>query len=148
MIYLIATAVVVFVLYISYGTLFYGTRNSLSQLGLDWNRWLFMLMIWTITLLVLPKMFGMTPDNLQFLVFIIGAGLLLTGGASIADSDDAKYHMAGAVIACLGAVVWLGFIQPIVLMVPLVTVASGDIDRWQWNVEVGIIIAVLLTLLL
>lgn len=148
MIYLISTAIVVFVLYISYGTLFYGTRNSLSQLGLDWNRWLFMLMIWTITLLVLPKMFDMTPEFLKFLVFIIGAGLLLTGGASIADSDDTRYHMAGAIIACVGSLVWLCFMQPVVLMIPLVSVASGGIDKWQWNAEVGIIIAVLLTLLL
>jgi len=148
MIYLISTAIVVFVLYISYGTLFYGTRNSLSQLGLDWNRWLFMLMIWTMTLLVLPKMFDMTPEFLKFLVFIIGAGLLLTGGASIADSDDVKYHMAGATIACVSSIVWLCFMQPVVLMIPLVSVASGGIDKWQWNVEVGIIIAVLLTLLL
>lgn len=148
MIYLVSTALAVFVLYISYGTLFYGTRNSLSQLGLDWNRWLFMLMIWTMTLLVLPKMFDMTPECLKFIVFIIGAGLLLTGGASIADADDTRYHCAGAVVSCIGSLVWLGFTQPVTLMIPLVSVASGGIDKWQWNVEVGIIIAVLLTLLL
>jgi len=148
MIYLVSTALVVFLLYISYGTLFYGIRNSLSKLGLDWNRWLFMLMIWTVTLLVLPKMFTMTPEYLKFLVFIIGAGLLLTGGASIADKDDAKYHMTGAVVSCTGSLVWLAFVQPITLMIPLITVASGGIDRWQWNTEVGIIIAVLLTTLI
>lgn len=139
---LVYTAIVVFVLYISYGTLFYGTRNSLSRLGLDWNRWLFMLMIWTVTFLVLPKMFTITPESWQWLVFFIGAGLLLTGGASIASGDDARYHYSGAFIACAGSIVWLAIISPMLLFIPLILTASGGIDRLQWNGELGIIIAV------
>ena len=147
MVYLISSAIVVFILYISYGTLFYGTRNSLSRLGVDWNRWLFMLMIWTVALLTLPCMFDITADTWQFLVFFTGAGLLLTGGASFTSVEDTRYHCAGAVIACASSIVWLGIINPVLLFIPVVLLASGGYDRWQWNLEIGIILAVFTSIL-
>lgn len=146
--YLAYTAVIVFLLYLSYGTLFYGTRNSLSRLGMDWNRWLFMLMMWAEALLVVPKMFDMTPENIQFIVFLIGTGLLFTGGASLSKSDDIKYHLAGAILASVCSVVWLVVISPAMLLIPLLFIASGTTNQWQWNGEIGLIIAILLTLIL
>lgn len=89
---MIYTAIIITVLYLSYGTLFYGTRNSLSRLAVDWNKWLFMLYMVVQTFLVVPKMFDATPESWQWLVFFIAIGLLITGGAAIDNKDDLKYH--------------------------------------------------------
>lgn len=146
MIYLVVSAIIVLVLYLSYGVLFYGTRKSLSQLGLDWNKWLFTLFIWTVTLLVVPSMFDHTPNEWQWLVFLIAAGLMLVGGASISNKDEASYHNAGAWVSCAGSLVWLGIVNPIILFIPLFTVISGGFDRWRWSGEISIITAIIITL--
>ena len=147
MIYLITAAIVVAVLYLSYGVLFYGTRNSLSKLGVDWNKWLFTLFIWTETLLVIPAMFDVTQENVQWLVFLVAAGLMFVGGASISSKDEERLHMAGAVISCLGSLVWLGLINPVLLFIPLFAVIAGGTSYWQWSGEIGIITAIFIALL-
>lgn len=146
MIYLIATAMVIAVLYLSYGVLFYGLRNSLSRLGVDWNKWLFTLFIWTETLLVIPAMFDVTQENAQWLVFFIAAGLMFVGGASLTSKDEEKIHTAGAVVSCLGSLVWLGLVNPVLLIVPLFAVIAGGTSHWQWAGEIGIMLAIFLAL--
>ena len=147
MTWMISAAAVIAVLYLSYGVLFYGARKSLSQLGVDWQKWLFTLFIWTETALLLPSMFDTTQENLQPLVFFIGAGLLLTGAASVTDKYEEAYHNAGAWVSCAGSLVWLALINPIMLFIPLFAVISGGYDRWQWSGEIGIITAIITTLL-
>lgn len=82
------------------------------------------------------------------MVWFIGSGLLLLAGASIDNKDDLKYHYVGSVIACLGSLVWLCFINPVLLFVPLLMVSCGDKTMWQWNGELGIIMAIYLALAL
>ena len=146
MICLIATAMVIAVLYLSYGVLFYGLRNSLSRLGVDWNKWLFTLFIWTETLLVTPAMFDATQENVQWLVFFIAAGLTFVGGASLSSKDEEKIHTAGAVVSCIGSLVWLGLVNPVLLIVPLFAVIIGGTSYWQWAGEIGIMLAIFLAL--
>lgn len=145
---MIYVAILITVLYLSYGTLFYGTRNSLSKLAVDWNKWLFTLYMWIQTILIVPLMFDATPDNIQWLVFFIAAGLLVTGGAAIDNKDDLKFHYAGAAISCLFSIIWLAIINPCLLFIPLIAVISGGYGRIQWWGEIGIIIAVYIQLLL
>lgn len=147
MIYLIGATISVAVLYLSYGVLFYGTRNSLSRLGVDWNRWLFTLFIWTEALLITPAMFAATQENAQWLVFFIAAGLMFVGGASITSKGEEVCHMAGAAISCAGSLIWLGLIDPVLLLIPLFAVISGGYGYWQWSGELGIITAIFIALL-
>lgn len=147
MIYLISAAVVIAVLYLSYGILFYGIRNSMSRLGVDWNKWLFTLFIWTETLLIVPAMFDATQDNIQWLVFFIAAGLMFVGGASITSKGEETCHIAGAIVSCLGSLVWLGLVNPILLLIPLFGVIAGGNSYWQWSGELGIITAIFIALL-
>ena len=145
---MIWVAIFITVVYLSYGTLFYGTRNSMSKLAVDWNKWLFTAYIVAETFLILPYMFEITLDWLRWMVWFIGSGLLLLAGASIDNKDDLKYHYVGSVIACLGSLVWLCFINPVLLFVPLLMVSCGDKTIWQWNGELGIIMAIYLALAL
>lgn len=145
---MIWVAIFITVVYLSYGTLFYGTRNSMSKLAVDWNKWLFTAYIVAETFLILPYMFEITLDWLRWMVWFIGSGLLLLAGASIDNKDDLKYHYVGSVIACLGSLVWLCFINPVLLFVPLLMVSCGDKTMWQWNGELGIIMAIYLALAL
>ena len=144
---LVYIAIFLTVLYMFFGTWFYGTRNSLSKLGVDWNKWLFLLYMWAQALLVAPVMFDATPDNMQWIVFFVIIGLALTGGASIDNKDDLKYHYIGAAIACVFSVVWIILTNPFMLIIPVILVCSGGYDKIQWNGEVGIITAVYMTLL-
>lgn len=146
MIYLVYIAIVIAVLYLSYGVLFYGVRNSLSTLGSDWNQWLFMLFMWTETILLVPSMFTMTGENWQWLVFFIAAGLMFVGGAPITDRYSEKYHIAGAAVACLASIVWIGLINPVLLFIPLFSIMAGGYDRWQWCGEIGLMVSVYLML--
>lgn len=148
MIYLVYIAIIITVLYMVYGTLFYGTRNSISRLAVDWNKWLFMLYMWTQAILIIPNMFDKTPTNIQWLVFFIAAGLTIIGGAAIDNKDDLKCHYAGAVVSCLCSIIWLAIINPILLFIPLIAVCSAGYDRIQWWGEVGIMIAVYTALLI
>lgn len=143
---MIWVAILITVIYLSYGTLFYGTRNSISKLAVDWNKWLFTAYIVVETFLILPYMFEMTLDWLQWVVLFIGGGLLLLAGASIDNKDDLKYHYIGSATACLGSLVWLCFINPVLLFIPLLMVSCGDKTMWQWNGELGIIMAIYLAL--
>lgn len=59
---MIWVAIFITVVYLSYGTLFYGTRNSMSKLAVDWNKWLFTAYIVAETFLILPYMFEITLD--------------------------------------------------------------------------------------
>lgn len=145
---MIWVAIFITVVYLSYGTLFYGTRNSISKLAVDWNKWLFTAYIVVETFLILPYMFEITLDWLRWMVWFIGGGLLLLAGAAIDNKDDLKYHYVGSVIACLGSLVWLCFINPVLLFVPLLMVSCGDKTMWQWNGELGIIMAIYLALAL
>ena len=145
---MIYTAIIITVLYLSYGTLFYGTRNSLSRLAVDWNKWLFMLYMVAQTFLVVPKMFDATPESWQWLVFFIAVGLLITGGAAIDNKDDLKYHQAGAIIASVFSIVWLAIVNPVLLAIPLIAVCSGGYNRLQWCGEIGIIVAVYMCLVI
>lgn len=145
---MIYTAIIITVLYLSYGTLFYGTRNSLSKLAVDWNKWLFMLYMLVQTFLVIPVMFDSTPKHLQWIVFFVASGLLVTGGAAIDNKDDLKYHFAGAVVASIFSLVWLAIINPVLLFIPLVAVCAGGYNRLQWCGEIGIIIAIYTQLVL
>ena len=145
---MIWVAIFITVVYLSYGTLFYGTRNSMSKLAVDWNKWLFTAYIVAETFLILPYMFEITLDWLRWMVWFIGSGLLLLAGASIDNKDDLKYHYVGSVIACLGSLVRLCFINPVLLFVPLLMVSCGDKTMWQWNGELGIIMAIYLALAL
>ena len=147
MTWMIYTAIVTAVLYLSYGVLFYGTRKSLSQLGVDWQKWLFTLFIWTETLLVLPSMFDATTENLQWMIFVIGTGLLLLGGASVTDKSQETYHDVGAWISCVGSLVWFGLTDPVMLFIPLFSVIAGGCERWRWTGEIGIIVSLFITLL-
>lgn len=147
MIYLIIAAIIIAVVYLSYGVLFYGTRNSLSRLGTDWNKWLFTLFIWTETILVVPSMFDHTPENMQWLVFFIAAGLMFVGGASISVKGEKTCHMVGAIVSCLGCLVWLGIINPVLLFIPFFSVISGGTGYWQWGGELGLIAALFIALL-
>lgn len=135
------------VLYLTFGTVFYGTRNSISKLALDWNKWLFTLYMVAETLLVVPCMFDITSTGFQWLVFLISAGLLLLGAASIDNKDDLRIHYIGAGLACLGSVIWLSITNPILLIVPLLMIACGDKSMIQWNGEVGLIVSIYLALL-
>lgn len=143
---MIWVAILITVIYLSYGTLFYGTRNSISKLAVDWNKWLFTAYIVVETFLILPYMFEITLDWLQWVVLFIGGGLLLLAGASIDNKDDLKYHYIGSATACLGSLVWLCFINPVLLFIPLLMVSCGDKTMWQWNGELGIIMAIYLAL--
>lgn len=143
---MIWVAILITVIYLSYGTLFYGTRNSISKLAVDWNKWLFTAYIVVETFLILPYMFEITLDWLQWVVLFIGGGLLLLAGASIDNKDDLKYHYIGSATACLGSLVWLYFINPVLLFIPLLMVSCGDKTMWQWNGELGIIMAIYLAL--
>lgn len=145
---MIYAAVIITILYLCYGTLFYGTRNSLSKLAIDWNKWLFMLYMWLQTVLVIPNMFDATPEHLQWIVFFIATGLVLTGGAAIDNKDDLKYHYAGAIVSCTFSLVWITIVNPVMLFIPLIAVVSGGYDRIQWYGEIGIITAVYIQLLL
>lgn len=145
---MVYAAIIITVLYLSYGTLFYGTRNSLSRLAVDWNKWLFMLYMIAQTVLVVPKMFDATPEHLQWIVFFVAAGLLVTGCAAIDNKDDLKCHYAGAVVSCLASVAWLAFMQPFLLFVPLIAICSGGSERIQWCGEIGLIVAVYMQLIL
>jgi len=147
MIYLISTAIAASVLYLSYGVLFYGLRNSLSKLGSDWSRWLFALFIWAETFLIIPAMFEYTAENLKWVVFLTGAGLLLVGGASVVSKDEQKYHNAGAAIACMAGLVWLGLMNPVLLIIPLFACIIGGTQYWQWGGEIGIMLAIFMALL-
>lgn len=144
---MIWVAILVTVVYLSYGTLFYGTRNSISKLAVDWNKWIFTLYTAVEAFLILPGMFDMTPEKVQWLVFFIGAGLLLLGGASIDNKDDLRMHYLGSAVACGCSIVWLGILNSTLLIVPLLLVSCGDKTMWQWNGELGIIMAIYLTLL-
>lgn len=146
MTHLLIAATVAVVIYLCYGVLFYGTRNSLSQLGVDWNKWLFTLFIWAVTLLTVPSMFDATPENIQPLVFAIACGLMLVGGASITDKHEEVCHNIGAWLSCGCSIVWLAFVNPVALFVPLFGVISGGTDKWQWGGEIGIITATLISL--
>lgn len=141
-------AILMTILYLSYGTLFYGTRNSLSRLGVDWNKWLFMLYMLAQTMLIVPKMFDATPESYQWMVFFIAAGLLITSIAAIDNKDDLKYHYAGAVVACTVSVIWLAIVNPHMLFIPLVATFSGGLNRLQWCGEISIMVAVYITLLI
>lgn len=145
---MVCIAIIISILYLSYGTLFYGTRNSLSRLAVDWNKWLFMLYMITQTFLVVPKMFDITPESYQWIVFFIASGLLLTGCAAIDKKDDLKYHYAGAIVACVTAVAWLAILNPFLLFIPLIVTLTSGYDRMQWGGEIGIIIAVYMQLVL
>lgn len=147
MIYLVITAMTIAMLYLSYGALFYGVRNSLSRLGVDWNKWLFTLFIWTETLLVAPAMFAVTQENIQWLIFFIVAGLMFVGGASLSSKDEEKIHTTGAVVSCLGSLVWFGLVNPVLLIIPLFAVIAGGTSHWQWAGEIGIIVAIFIALL-
>ena len=143
---MIYVAMILTVLYLSYGTLIYGTRNSISKLAIDWNKWLFMLYIWTQAVLVAPAMFDSTPENLQWITFLTLAGLGITGAAAIDNKDDLKYHYIGAAISCLCSVIWLCIVNPILLIIPIIAVCAGGLNRIQWCGEIGIIAAVYLQL--
>lgn len=145
---MIYAAIILTVLYLAYGTLFYGTRNSLSKLAVDWNKWLFMLYMWAQVILVTPSMFDTTPDQFRWIVFFIVVGLTLTGGAAMDNKDDLKYHYAGAAISCLTTVVWLAIVNPIMLFIPVIAMCSGGYNRIQWCGELGIIVAVYIQLLI
>ena len=145
---MVFAAIVLTALYLSYGTMFYGTRNSLSRLAVDWNKWLFMLYMWTQTVLVVPGMFDATPEHLQWIIFFVAAGLALTGGAAIDNRDDLRYHCAGAVVACVATVAWLAIVEPILLLIPALAICAGGYDRLQWCGEIGLIIAVYIQLIL
>lgn len=145
---MVYAAIIMTILYLSYGTLFYGTRNSLSRLAIDWNKWLFMLYIWTQTVLIVPKMFDITPSNIQWIVFFIAVGLAVTGGAAIDNKDDLKCHCAGAIVSCLFTVIWLTIVNPVMLFIPLIAVVSGGYDRIQWCGEIGLIVAIYIQLLI
>ena len=145
---MVYAAIIMTILYLSYGTQFYGTRNSLSRLAIDWNKWLFMLYIWTQTVLIVPGMFDVTSHNFQWIVFFIAAGLAITGGAAIDNKDDLKYHCAGAVVSCLFTIMWLALINPVMLFVPLIAVVSAGYDRIQWCGEIGLIVAIYIQLLI
>lgn len=145
---MIWVAIFITVVYLSYGTLFYGTRNSMSKLAVDWNKWLFTAYIVAETFLILPYMFEITLDWLRWMVWFIGSGLLLLAGASIDNKDDLKYHYAGAIVSCTFSLVWITIVNPVMLFIPLIAVVSGGYDRIQWYGEIGIITAVYIQLLL
>ena len=140
-------ALTITILYLTFGTVFYGTRNSISKLALDWNKWLFTLYMVLETFLIVPCMFDLTSIGFQWLVFFIALGLLLTGAASIDNKDDLKYHYIGAALACLGSIGWLCVINPILLIVPVIAIACGDKSMIQWNGELGLMLSVYLALL-
>ena len=145
---MVYAAIILTVLYLFYGTLFYGTRNSLSKLAVDWNKWLFMLYMWTQTLLVIPRMFDITPDNLRWIVFFIATGLVVTGGAAIDNKDDLKCHYAGAVLCCGFSIIWLAIMNPIMLFILVIALTAGGYSRMQWCGEIGIIVAIYMQLIL
>lgn len=145
---MIYIAIVITVLYLSYGTLFYGTRNSLSKLAVDWNKWLFMLYMVAQTFLVVPRMFDTTPDMYQWIILFIAGGLLVTGCAAIDNKDDLKYHYIGAAISCVATVIWLALVNPVMLFIPVIAICSGGYNRIQWSGEIGIIVAVYTQLIL
>lgn len=147
MITLVYIAVLITVLYLSYGTLFYGIRNSLSKLAVDWNKWLFMLYMWTQAILVAPVMFSITPEHFEWLALFILGGLGIIGGAAIDNKDDLKYHYIGAGIACLSSIVWLAMLNPLLLIIPILAICAGGLNNIQWWGEIGIMIAVYLQLL-
>lgn len=145
---LIWIAIVLCALYMSYGVLFYGVKHSMSQLAIDWNQPLFTLFIWAETLMVMPKMFVITPENIQWMVFFIAVGLVFLGGAGLVTKSETNCHIAGATIACGFSLVWLGFINPVLLFIPLFITISHGLSKWQWGGEVGIMLAIYVALLL
>lgn len=58
--------------------------------------------------LLLPSWLTVSPDNLQFLVFICCAGILCAGTTPLfKEADQGKIHYAGGIIAFIGFVLWM-----------------------------------------
>lgn len=90
----------------------------------------------------------MTPESIQWIVFFILVGLVFLGGTGIITKSEEICHMIGAAVACGFGLVWLGFINPILLLIPVFVTVGHGIKAWQWGGEIGLIIAIYLTLLM
>ena len=85
-----------------------GTPSSVSETYYNTRPWLLpTVLIITIGTAVVP-MFDFTPENFQFLVFLIIGGILFVAGApAFKESLEGKVHSVAAIIAGIAATAWL-----------------------------------------
>lgn len=66
---------------------------------------------------LMPSILDFTPNNYQFLAFLMCAGLMFVGAApNFKKGLDRPVHIAGASIAGLCSQIWIALIQPYLLL--------------------------------
>lgn len=84
-----------------------GWRSDFSRLRAS----IFTAMMWAIAFLLIAPMMDVTPDGLQFLVFLSLAGICFVGAApEFKEIYEGKVHTASAVIAAVCALAWVVFV--------------------------------------
>lgn len=95
----------------------HGIPESLSETAYINNKLLFTAYCFS-TILLMPEMFAITPDNLQFLVFLMFGGILISGfSPTFKDYLASKVHYISAAISFMVFVIYM-----VLLMNPWITI--------------------------
>lgn len=95
-----------------------GIPSSISDTfySLEHKLWFGLSMIGT-ALSLMPSLLNNTPENYQFLAFLMCAGLIFVGAApNFKKGIDRPVHIAGASIAGLCSQIWVALTQPYALL--------------------------------
>lgn len=83
------------------------------------HKWWFRFTMWVVPMLLMYPFMEISPENIQFLLFLSLVGMIMVGSAPDFKNDKCqnRIHMAGAVMACLFSQIWIFLVNPIALSI-------------------------------